>query len=151
MCKYCNLLTFPILDSTTIVHAFAVFALFGLIWTIQLVHYPMFKYVEAPHWPRAHTAHSRNMTFLVFPLMLIELLTCLQLVIENGDLINIVSLSCCLLTWLFTLVIFLPLHQRVAVRPIPNLLALLTRLNWLRTIVWTISAANVFTQLLGEK
>ena len=111
----------------------------------------MFKYVEAPHWPRAHTAHSRNMTFLVFPLMLIELLTCLQLVIENGDLINIVSLSCCLLTWLFTLVIFLPLHQRVAVRPIPNLLALLTRLNWLRTIVWTISAANVFTQLLGEK
>lgn len=132
------------MDTTQLTHAFAVFALFGLIWTIQLVHYPMFKLIEAPHWPRFHQYHSRNITFIVFPLMLLELLTALQLFFDERTSDHIIYLACSLATWLFTVTIFVPLHRKVATRPLPKILAQLTRLNWLRTVTWTVAAFAVF-------
>lgn len=139
------------MDSTVITHAASVFALFGLVWTIQLVHYPLFKYVEAPHWPRVHSFHSRNITFIVFPLMLIELLTSVQLFMEASNFTNIVSLTCALFSWLLTAAVFIPLHHRIATRPLLDVFSLLVRLNWLRTLIWTAAAGNVFAQLLEMK
>lgn len=136
------------MDPATITHAFAVFALFGLIWTIQLVHYPMFKFVEAPHWPHFHRIHSRNITFIVFPLMLVELLTSLKLYLENDAFSNLLALVCAATVWLVTIIIFIPLHNKVATRPLPSALAHLCHFNWIRTVVWTIAAANAFTKML---
>ena len=130
-------------------HAFVVFALFGLIWTIQLVHYPMFKLVEAPHWPRFHRYHSRNITLIVFPLMLVELLTSIQLFIGEESFTNTLALGCSAATWLLTFVVFMPLHHKVAVRPDANVFSKLYGLNWIRTGVWTIASVNVFTNLLS--
>ncbi|MDQ8191127.1 hypothetical protein [Roseibacillus persicicus] len=137
------------MDTTEITHAFSVFALFGLIWTIQLVHYPMFKFVEAPHWPRFHRIHSRNITFIVFPLMLVELLTSLQLFLEDNSFSHSMSLGCAAATWLLTILIFVPLHNQIAIRPVPSKLALLAHLNWLRVVVWTLASVNLFTNLVS--
>ena len=131
-------------------HAFVVFALFGLIWTIQLVHYPMFKLIEAPHWPRFHRFHSRNITLIVFPLMLTELITSLQLFISEDSFTNILALGCSAATWLLTFLVFIPLHNKVAVRPDPNIFTRLFVFNWVRTGIWTIASVNVFTNLLSN-
>lgn len=130
-----------------LVHAAAVFALFGLIWTIQLVHYPMFKYVEAPHWPRFHGLHSRNITFVVFPLMLIELLTALQLFVKESTSTNLIFVVCAGLTWLLTILLFVPLHGKVSNRPLPNIFDKLVAYNWTRVLAWTICAAATFADL----
>lgn len=132
---------------TELVHAAAVFALFGLIWTIQLVHYPMFKFVEAPHWPRFHSQHSRNITFIVFPLMLVELLTSLQLFFNERTSTNTIFLACAALNWLLTIIIFIPLHNKVSNRPLPPIFEKLVSLNWSRTLVWTVCAAATFAHL----
>ncbi len=58
-----------------LVHATAVFLLTGVIWTIQLVHYPGFADVERRRWPSYHRRHSRNIALIVLPLMLTELST----------------------------------------------------------------------------
>lgn len=137
------------MSPTNITHALAVFGLFGLIWTIQLVHYPMFKLIEAPHWPRFHRYHSRNISFIVFPLMLVELLTSLQLFLGESTFTHNLSLACAVTSWLLTIVVFIPLHNKVASRPIPDLLQRLVRLNWLRTFVWTLATANVFVKLVS--
>jgi len=138
------------MDSTTLTHTLAVFALFGLIWTIQLVHYPMFALIESVHWPRFHRYHSRNITFIVFPLMLIELLTALQLFLDNPSPIHSIYLGAALCSWLLTIVIFIPLHNRVANRPEPNLLARLKHLNWLRTVLWSLTAISIFTNHFSQ-
>lgn len=133
------------MDPTVTTHAFSVFALFGLIWTIQLVHYPMFQFIEAPHWPRFHRYHTRNITFIVFPLMVVELLTSLQLFLEEASFSHSLALGLAVASWLLTIAVFIPLHNKVATRPIPGLLALLVKLNWLRVLVWTIAAVNSFS------
>ena len=56
-----------------LVHGCAVFLLTGMIWTIQLVHYPGFADVERRQWPAYHRRHSRNIYFIGLPLMLTEL------------------------------------------------------------------------------
>ena len=42
-------------------------ALAGLIWTIQLVHYPLFALVGAAEWPRYGDEHRRRITWLAAP------------------------------------------------------------------------------------
>ncbi len=126
------------MDSTELVHALAVFALFGLIWTIQLVHYPMFQFIEAPHWPRFHQLHSRNITFIVFPLMLVELLTSIQLLIEERSLNHLILGGCAAGVWLLTMTVFMPLHHKLSRGQVSTTLSLLVRFNWLRTFIWTL-------------
>ena len=140
----------PIMDNIDLFHSFSVFALFGVIWIIQLVHYPMFKLIEAPHWPRFHQLHSRNITFLVFPLMVVQLLSSLQLFMQDGNQTHIIYLACAVLSWFLTVAIFVPLHHKVAMRPLPNELAKLTNLNWLRTGVWTIAAMAVLASHFSQ-
>ena len=48
-------------------------ALVGLIWTIQLVHYPSFSFVAEDHFLEFHRHHTRSITWVVMPLMLVEL------------------------------------------------------------------------------
>ena len=42
--------------------------LVGLIWTIQLVHYPLFDHVEAERFRDFHRQHSEHISWLVVPL-----------------------------------------------------------------------------------
>lgn len=81
--------------------------------------------------------------------MLIELLTALQLFLETNTFTNNLALGLAGLSWLLTIVIFVPLHNKVAHRPIAGFLSKLVALNWLRTAVWTIATVNVFTKLVS--
>jgi|EP01047_Picozoa_sp_COSAG01_P015167 hypothetical protein len=55
------------------VHACITWALVGLIWTIQLVHYPLFAAVGRKNFAKYEQQHTRRITVLVMPLMLAEL------------------------------------------------------------------------------
>ncbi|MEM9379721.1 MAG: hypothetical protein AAGB93_07190 [Planctomycetota bacterium] len=57
-----------------VVHAAATWALVGLIWTVHVVHYPLFAAVGTG-FRAYHESHMQRITFLVAPLMLIELAT----------------------------------------------------------------------------
>ncbi|MEO0661525.1 MAG: hypothetical protein AAFZ87_08310 [Planctomycetota bacterium] len=57
-----------------VAHAAVTWALVGLIWTIHVVHYPMFAHV-GDAFERVHERHMRAITPVVGPLMLAELAT----------------------------------------------------------------------------
>ena len=82
--------------------------------------------------------------------MLVELLTSMQLFLSERVLAHIIALSCSAAAWAATTLIFIPLHHKVANRPIPHLLERLTNLNWLRTVIWSIAAANVLSEFLNQ-
>ena len=48
------------------------FTLVGLIWTIQVVHYPLFARVGVDAFARFHAEHNARITVLVGPLMCAE-------------------------------------------------------------------------------
>jgi len=55
-----------------LVHAGATWFMTGLIWFVQIVHYPLMGAVQADAFPAYEVAHQRRTTWVVGPVMLIE-------------------------------------------------------------------------------
>ena len=78
-------------------------ALLGLIWTIQLVHYPSFGYVSHENFVAFERFHSQRISLLVIPLMLTELaLAALLLVLSAYSYQYILCALAVLGIWLST-------------------------------------------------
>ena len=58
--------------SLLIVHAAATWFMTGLIWFVQIVHYPLFAKVGALAFKEYEHDHQRKTTWVVAPVMLIE-------------------------------------------------------------------------------
>ena len=126
-------------------------SLFGLIWFVQIVHYPLFASVGEPGFRAYITAHGTRTTWVVAPLMLLELgsaglllLPALQpSVIHRFEAwLGIVLLA---VIWFSTALVQVPLHNRLQAGSSPEHAPRLVRTNWLRTVAWTLRAALVLT------
>lgn len=113
----------------------------GLIWTIQLVHYPTMRFIPKERFVEYHNFHSIRISFLAIPLMVTELGTSLILFYQNYNnaiqtifLINLVIVA---LIWLSTFLIQVPLHNALSKEKQSEKLSKLICTNWIRTILWT--------------
>ena len=66
-----------------LVHAFATLFMVGLIWLVQVVHYPLFAEVGEAEFVRYEQLHSQRISWVVMPVMLVEL-ACAVLLVWNG-------------------------------------------------------------------
>jgi hypothetical protein len=133
------------LATTFAVQAAATWALAGLIWTIQVVHYPMLAGIAPDRYTHWQRHHMTRITWLVGPLMIVEALTAglaLLLAVRAGDdeLIgwSVVGLALLVAIWLSTAVFQAPIHGRLRAGFDAALHRRLVRTNWLRTVAWTL-------------
>ena len=114
-------------------------ALFILIWMVQLVIYPGFSYFEEKNLKQWHQRYTRNITLIVLPLMLGQLVLYGQGVFCRGVSIDWMILVLIGIIWAATFLISVPLHNKI--QRLSNT-ALerkkLTQTNWIRTILWTL-------------
>ncbi len=118
----------------------------GVIWVVQLVHYPSFSYVGEDMFPRFHRRHVMAISLVVVPLMLGEFLCGLYLAFTNVTYAAWVQWVCvCIiaLTWLATFCILVPLHVKLNKGKDPILIRKLTKTNWIRTGLWTIKTVLI--------
>ena len=109
----------------------------GVIWLVQLVHYPSFHFIDKERFKSFENFHARSITFIVFPLMLTELITCFVLDLPHPwKLLNICGV---LLLWLSTMLLSMPRHQRLSRYGYNHKITReLILTNWPRTIIWTL-------------
>ena len=111
----------------------------GLIWTIQLIHYPTFSYVAEDHFKKFHVFHTRKITYIVLPIMFLELVTAVALAAQFSELkliwVNIFTL---LVIWAMTFFISVPLHNSLSESMNTNVINKLVLTNWPRTLLWSI-------------
>ncbi|MBD2770267.1 hypothetical protein IC235_20465 [Hymenobacter sp. BT664] len=113
----------------------------GLIWTVQVVHYPGFGLVPKEAWAAFHAAHTRRMSQVVLVPMVVELGLALWLAwagraaLPSG--VGWWSLVLVLLIWAATFFISVPFHNRLAQGYDYIAIDGLVRTNWLRTLAWT--------------
>ena len=58
---------------------FATLFMVGLIWFVQIVHYPLYANVGREQFPEYEALHNRMTTWVVGPAMLVELVTAVLL------------------------------------------------------------------------
>jgi hypothetical protein len=120
------------------VHYAVTWALVGLIWTIQMVHYPLFAQVGPAHFVAYHRRHTREITLVVGPLMLAELVTAALLVLEgNRDPWLLASLPLLALIWISTGFVQIPLHNTLTTGFDAHAHRRLVTTNWWRTAAWS--------------
>ncbi len=119
-------------------HYAATWSLVGLIWTIQCVHYPLFGEVGIEKFPQYHRQHTRLITWIVAPLMAVELISALMIGMAHHSFVFRCSLVFLGVNWLSTGCIQIPLHNRLATGFEPRTHARLVFSNWLRTLAWSI-------------
>ena len=119
--------------------------LVGLIWLVQVVSYPLFARVGAAEFAAYHATHARLITFVVAPLMLVELAGSIALVAFADPLIPRelawVGLALALSVWGFTMLVSVPQHEVLARGFDARAHAMLVATNGLRTAAWTLRGA----------
>jgi hypothetical protein len=114
----------------------------GLIFTIQLVHYPLFARVGAAAWPAYAAEHGRRVGILVVPWMLLEAASAVWLVAAPppGTPSGVLWLALGLLAliWLLTGLVNGPAFSRLARTWSDAGYRRLVLLNWPRTALWVV-------------
>ena len=113
-------------------------SLIGLIWVIQLVHYPSFAYVDEDLFSNFHRHHTFSISLIVMPLMLLEVTIAAFLLYQHGHWTYLVPFLLVIGIWLATFLIAVPLHNQLANGKDIILINQLVQTNWIRTILWTI-------------
>ena len=119
----------------------------GLIWFVQIVHYPLFKEVGSAAFVRYARHHATLTGYVVGGPMLFELATALTGLAPSlrptfvSTVNAIESAVLVLLLWLATGLLQVPLHARFAEARDRAGIDRLVRSNWIRTVLWSARSA----------
>ncbi len=126
------------------VHAFATLLMCGLVWFVQVVHYPLFARVGSEAFAAYETIHQSRTTIIVAPLMLTEAALAVLLLLARpaGLPVGLLVANATLLAAVWALTFFgaVPLHARLGAGFDAETHRRLVAINWPRTLAWTAKA-----------
>jgi len=119
----------------------------GLIWFVQVVHYPLHGHVGTAQFSEYQQLHMSWTGLVVGPAMMIEALTTLYLVIDPIQQVPTwyfwLGGILLLFIWASTGLLQVPLHNGLLDQFNEYRHSQLVRSNWIRTICWTFRGALV--------
>ena len=124
----------------------------GLIWMVQIVHYPLFNDVGPEKYVQYQQRHQANITYIVMPVMLIELATAILLIVYpvagvDKSLVYL-GLGLVIVIWLSTAFLQVPCHDKLVKGFDQASYRWLVDSNWVRTIGWSARGAIVTMMLV---
>ena len=127
--------------------------MFGVIWVMQVVHYPLMRFVSGEQFAHFETAHRTRISWVVGPLMLIEGVCVLAFLFAPpaglawwlpwvGAGVETVAIGT-------TAFVSAPLHERLNAHFNTATLDRLIATNWIRTVAWTCRAVVAIAILVA--
>lgn len=134
-----------------LVQAGSTWAMVGLIWFVQIVHYPLFSKVSSAEFSLYEQMHQRMTTWVVAPLMFAELGTAIWLCVAGSGVVpawqSWLGLVLVILIWLSTAFLQVPAHESLSVEFSAEQHAKLVNTNWIRTVAWSLRGVLVLWML----
>ncbi len=122
----------------------ATWFLTGLVWFVQVVHYPLFCEVDPERFAAYHAAHVKLTTRVVVVPMCVELFASIGLVLFPPSGVAWpwvwVSLFLIVAIWVSTMLVQVRLHARLGAGWDRSVIRRLVATNLLRTFLWTTHA-----------
>ncbi|MCA9295371.1 MAG: hypothetical protein KC983_02620 [Phycisphaerales bacterium] len=138
-------------------HLIATVMMTGLIWFVQVVHYPLMSRVGTGGFIVYERDHMQRTTWVVAPLMLVELITALMLAAQPMVMTGAAWVSPVLawtgmalvgVIWASTALLQVPCHRRLAQGFDPASWRRLVRTNWMRTAAWSARSCLALQMLI---
>ena len=135
------------IEIALIAQAVSTFGMLGVIWLVQLEIYPLQIHVKREDYLAYQAAHMYRVSFVVAPLMLVEVATSAWLLFlplsSCGMTLAWVGVGLVFLLWISTLVLQVPCHWKLEKERDEAVIRRLVRTNWVRTVGWTARAVVV--------
>lgn len=123
-------------------HLVSTLLMVGIIWFVQIVHYPLMEYVGTEHFCEYTKQHQRRTSQVVGGPMLLEAGTAVALVWFQPTrlLTPAFSVSCGLLVliWISTMAWQVPHHEKLLHGFDRVRIRRLVQSNWFRTFAWSL-------------
>ena len=128
------------LDSLYKIHIVSTSLMVGVIWIMQLVHYPSFNFINVEEYKSFQEFHMKRISLIVIPAMIIELTSGVLIfwIYQTDNIFFNISLFCLFFIWFLTAILFSKMHQKLTWGYQISIVTKLVNLNWLRTISWTL-------------
>lgn len=114
----------------------------GVIWFVQVVHYPLFGKVGAQGFAAYSEAHSRLTGYVVGPPMLAELATAMALLASRpegiSEFLPWMGAALLAVVWSSTALLQVPRHRALGSGFDVSAHRALVATNWLRTTAWSV-------------
>ena len=140
-----------------LLHALATLAMGGIIWFVQIVHYPLFSMVGQEAFVPYEHRHVQRTGLIVGPLMLTELFTACGLIAYPPTPSSVpavwAGLTLLATIWICTFTVQVPLHTTLESGFDSEKQRKLVRTNWWRTWFWTARCGIVlwmFWEVMGQ-
>jgi hypothetical protein len=114
------------------------FGIFVILWLVQIIIYPSFLRMEGEHLLEWHQTYVYRFTWIIAPMILLQLMASVAAVLVTGTVLNWLLLGLVLLCCLLSFGVSVPLHRKIDQGdPTQVLRRQLILTNWPRTILWT--------------
>ncbi|MEI7916116.1 MAG: hypothetical protein WCH82_15345 [Mycobacteriaceae bacterium] len=124
----------------------------GVIWMVQVVHYPLMSFVSSARFAHFESAHRTRISMVVGPLMAVEGICVIAFLVSPPP--GLI----CWLPWAgaaaeavaigTTVLVSAPLHERLNACYDQVNLDRLIATNWIRTFAWTCRAGLAIVMLV---
>ena len=113
----------------------------GLIWTVGVVHYPLFNLADRATFASFEAAHSARISSIVLLPMLAELALSVALAFQPGSVAPPwaawLGLALVIVIWLSTFLLQVPQHGVLSGGFSQSAFETLVSTNWIRVVAWT--------------
>ena len=112
----------------------------GVLWLVQIVHYPLLGEVSDAAIREISSRHQKLITRVVGPIMVIEAVSSLFVLVlhpNQGLYLVFAAMALLVVAILVTMLQAIPLHSQIA-KGNSHLIPRLIRINWARTTAWSL-------------
>lgn len=124
-------------DWLLLVHVVVTLFMVGVIWFVQIVHYPLFHRVGEAGFAEYERQNTRRTGYVLAVPMLAELLSAVALVWRLGGVLAWSGFVLLMVIWLSTWLWQVPAHRRLEQGFDDATHRRLVRTNWARTVAWS--------------
>ena len=132
----------PLVRSIFLMQLASTLFMAGLIWFVQIVHYPLYAQVGTAEFVKYEQRHNTVTTWVVAPPMFIELGTAVLLLwFRPAGLTTLpcmIGLGLVAVNWLSTMFLQVPCHEILTQAFDPVVHQKLVSTNWIRTAAWSL-------------
>ena len=122
------------------IHFLSTAIMVGVIWVIQLIHYPSFHFIKKSNYSKFQQFHMNRISIIVIPTMIIEIISGLLIFwsVFHSNIFFISSLFILISIWAITFIFFTKMHQGLVFGYNQEIVNKLILINWSRTLLWSL-------------
>ena len=122
--------------------------LLGLILVIHFVHYKSFYFISDKEFIDFHTFHTRSISYLVIPLMIVEASTSIIICFFYYGLLPLINLILVLSIWIVTFFLQVPCHNKLSSGKSETTIKKLIDTNTIRVYLWLFKTISILLIIL---